>query len=113
MIASGWQGRHLYFLSNELDVVTSLVGQISGFPGKEPLDSSVTVRREEENIIFNVHQKDGWIKITDESGKRGIEMADADILAIIHVLREFEVLGQSENRHANHFCKEFGVIDDD
>lgn len=108
----GWQGRHIEFLPDESEIISQLLHQIPDIPvpGDSPFE---TKKGGKETVTFNIHQSDGWISSRDQTGQRHIELANADAPAIIHVLEELKILREGDNRLASHFCKEYGVKDDE
>lgn len=112
---SGWQGRGFRFPSGEMEVMKRLLGRMPETPINGSHDSRIIVNKETDNedVAFNIHQDGSWINSADDSKKRGISLATADIPALIHVLGELDNLNQSDDPHSNHFCDEYGVEDDD
>lgn len=111
IIAGGWQGRHFEFFPGEEGLMLSLVKNTT------PQDRQVSEiclhaqdPEEPRLLIFGVKREDGWVTVDNLEG-RSLAYSHSDVGALIHVFKELKKMQTSGV--TDHFCREFGVVDDD
>lgn len=107
----GWQGTHFRFILGEEELILEVVREAVLF--KRAREIWLSQSRNRGKIKFEIERSNGWIQAVDWMDLRHLAFSANSDEAIIHVIGQFKRMHINERSTKHHFCKRWGVKDDD